>query len=151
MYHVIIYHPIKYLFGICLYSMLTNTLNLQILAQNDIFFLYSLFWRPFSITIATVKVKSICNKNTWIIHLIKQSKYNVVKLLLIIGFLVGGGRKKTGLTNVPLCYRFPPHQHRNIFSLEDALIKCGLAIAGWVWWFKRYIPGCRDMSWLSST
>ena len=59
MYLVIIYHPFKYICGICLCSMLTGLLNLQILVKNDIFFYFSLFWRPFSETIATIKVRSI--------------------------------------------------------------------------------------------
>ena len=54
LYLVIIYHSFKYLFGICLCSMFTCLSNLQILAQNDIFFYFSLFWRSFSVTIATV-------------------------------------------------------------------------------------------------
>ena len=33
---VTIYHPFKYLFGICMCPMLTCLLNLPILAQNDI-------------------------------------------------------------------------------------------------------------------
>ena len=47
LYLVTIYHPFKYLFGICLCSLLICLLNLQILAQNDIFFDFSLFFRPF--------------------------------------------------------------------------------------------------------
>ena len=43
MYLVIIYHPFKYLFGIFLCSMLTCLLNLQILAQNDIFSILAYF------------------------------------------------------------------------------------------------------------
>ena len=39
-YLVIIYHPFKYRFGICLCSMLAVLLNLQISAQNYIFFLF---------------------------------------------------------------------------------------------------------------
>ena len=74
MYLATINHPFKYLFGICLCSILTCLLNLQILAQNDNFSILAYF-----VTIATVKVQSILNKNTWIIHLIKQSKDNVVK------------------------------------------------------------------------
>ena len=40
------------------------------------------------------------------------------------------------------------------FLSGDALIwpyVCGLAVAGRIRWFHRHIPGCRDMSWLSST
>ena len=37
MYLVFIYHSFKYLFGICVCSMLTCLLNFQILAQNDTF------------------------------------------------------------------------------------------------------------------
>ena len=57
-------HSFKYLFGISLCSMLTCLLNAQILAQNDFFFYFGLFWRLFYVTIATVKVHSIRNTVT---------------------------------------------------------------------------------------
>ena len=38
----------------------------------------------------------------------------------------------TGLTHFLLRHRFLPHQHQNIFSLEDAFIKCVLAGCRWV-------------------
>ena len=39
-------------------------------------------------------------------------------------------------------------------SLDGALLwpnVCGLTVARRIRWFHRHIPGCRDMSWLSST
>ena len=44
--------------------------NHEILVQNDILCYLSLYWRPFSVTLAPVKVKSIWNRHTWVIHLI---------------------------------------------------------------------------------
>ena len=58
--------------------MLEINVNLQFLAHND-FFLFKPILQPFSVIIATVKVQSISNKNTLIIHLIKQSKDYVVQ------------------------------------------------------------------------
>ena len=55
---------------------------------------------------------------------------------------------------IPIGYGFAPRQRRCIFTLDGALIwpnVCGLAVAGRIRWFHRHIPGCRDMSWLSST
>ena len=41
--------------------------------------IFSLFWRPFFFTIATVKVKSIADFYTWAIVLINTNKKNLVK------------------------------------------------------------------------
>ena len=59
--------------------------------SKDIFYYLSLFLRLFSVTIATVEVQSILKKNTWIMHLIRQSNANKGKVLFIFGFLGGGG------------------------------------------------------------
>ena len=67
------------------------------------FLYFSLFWQPFTVTIATGKVKSIRDINTWVIHLIKQSKDNVVKTLLIFGFR--GGQKLLTNAHSPLAFQ----------------------------------------------
>ena len=55
---------------------------------------FSLFWRPFSVTIATTKSKSILTQNTLIIQLIKQLKEKFAQ-----SFFASeeGGGAKTGL------------------------------------------------------
>ena len=62
MYLVNIYHLFKYLFGICLCSIS----KLPVIPPNfgpKCLFYSSLFWRQFSVSIATVKVKSILSQN----------------------------------------------------------------------------------------
>ena len=51
------YHLLKYLMGICLCSMLISLSKVSYLVQNDCFHIFSLLRRPFSVTIATIKVK----------------------------------------------------------------------------------------------
>ena len=64
------------------------------------FFCSSLFWRPFSVTIATVKVKSILNQNTN--H--SSNKTGRRKLCTVTKFLASeGGGAKTDLMHVLFC------------------------------------------------
>ena len=62
------------------------------LAQNALVFNLNLFWRAFYVTKAIVSVQSILNKNTWIIHLIKQSKEAIVVKYFLHP---RGGQKRT--------------------------------------------------------
>ena len=85
--------------------MLICLLNLQILAQNDIFLDFSLFWRSF------------CNHSNYSIEINTQSKHfdhstnktsrrNCCTVTFIFWLLKGGGQK-TGLTHVPLLPMVP--------------------------------------------
>ena len=36
--------------------------------ENNIFFYFSLYWQSVSVTIATVKVKTLLSQNTWVVY-----------------------------------------------------------------------------------
>ena len=73
--------------------MLISLSNLSILLQNGHFPIFSLFWRPFFVTIATVKIKVILDFYTLVIVLINYLEQIGEKQFLYFSPIGGGGKK----------------------------------------------------------
>ena len=80
---------LKYVFGICLCSILISLLYVSNLLQNGHFAIFSLFWWPFFVTIATLKVESIPNFYTSAIVLINLYKETCEEQLLLFDLTEG--------------------------------------------------------------